>query len=166
MKDARICDEELLRKLDSAASPEVSGMLNRYFVAALCESAAARLRFKDAAIDNLAAEVQRLREWEAFAAHEIATLKSSLQYLREERRWIPVEEDLPEPDAPVFCHAYGSTWIGCRSSDEDGECWCGLLELPWYHKKGHWVVDPEFGGYQPTHWYPFPQPLPQPPEKQ
>ena len=62
MEDAKICDEELLRKLDSAASPEVSGMLNRYFVAALCESAAARLRFKDAAIDNLAAEVERLED--------------------------------------------------------------------------------------------------------
>ena len=60
--NAKICDDELLRKLDAAASPEVSGMLNRYFVAALCESAAARLRFKDAAIDNLAAEVERLDE--------------------------------------------------------------------------------------------------------
>lgn len=99
-------------------------------------------------------------------ADELNRLRAEVERLREERRWIPVEERLPEFEVPVFCHAYGSTWIGCRSSDEDGECWCGLLELPWYHKKGRWVVDPEFGDYKPTHWHPFPQPLPQPPEKQ
>ena len=145
MNDAQSCDEELLCKLDSAASPEVSGMLNRYFVAALCESAAARLRFKDAAIDNLAAEVERLRE---------------------ERRWIPVSERLPDRDEAVFLRDKGGVqYIGCLSHDEVGECWCRADGEPWYDGDG-WSCYADMGDYKPTHWHPFPQPLPQPPEKQ
>ena len=143
--DAKICDDELLCKLDAAASPEVSGMLNRYFVAALCESAAARLRFKDAAIDNLAAEVERLRE---------------------ERRWIPVSERLPDRDEAVFLRDKGGVqYIGCLSHDEVGECWCRADGEPWYDGDG-WSCYADMGDYKPTHWHPFPQPLPQPPEKQ
>ena len=122
------CDAELLRKLDSAASPEVSGMLNRYFVAALCESAAARLRFKDAAIDNLAAEVERLRE---------------------ERRWIPVEEGLPENYETVIA-AWG------LPPDRHP------IPAVVYCVDGLWLQVGYKTRLQVTHW----QPLPAPPKEE
>lgn len=113
MKDAKTCDEELLRKLDSAASPEVSGMLNRYFVAALCESAAARLRFKDAAIDNLAAEIERLRGENAC--------------LREATRWRKVEEELPS----------STGWHLVRyQNDEMGQSWYRNGHGNWVDRQG------------------------------
>ena len=119
MNDAQSCDEELLCKLDAAASPEVSGMLNRYFVAALCESAAARLRFKDAAIDNLAAEVERLRE---------------------ERRWRDADKEWPAGTEWCLCLTHNPTELTCLWFDGHGN-WTdanGYQQSP-----THWTVRPE-----------------------
>ena len=131
MKDAQACDDELLRKLDSAASPEVSGMLNRYFVAALCESAAARLRFKDAAIDNLAAEVERLRV---------------------ERRWIPVEERLPKKDGYYLTYR-----PGCAPEDRTVSLYFFATEGTW---EGSYFVASGLNcpTLKVTHWQPLPAP--------
>ena len=61
--------------------------------------------------------------------------------MREDLRWIPVAEMLPEPDVPVLVYLFRDSpyiaWI-----DEDGE---------WETEE--FIVDKE---YQPEFWFPLP----------
>ena len=97
---------------------------------------------------------------------ELTALRAEVERLREERRWIPVEERLPDRDEPVFLREKGGVqFIGCLSHDEVGECWCRADGEPWYAGDG-WFCYADVGDYKPTHWHPFPQPLPAPPEEE
>jgi hypothetical protein len=101
---------------------------------------------------------------QAKALAENAALRVEVERLREERRWIPVEERLPEFEVPVFLREKcGAQYIGCLSHDEVGECWCRADGEPWYDGDG-WSCYADVGDYKPTHWHTFPQPLPAQPD--
>jgi hypothetical protein len=82
---------------------------------------------------------------------EVSSLRSEVTRLREERRWIPVGERLPDLDVEVLVWQQGYTAIGWRE------------HRPWYTvPKTIWTLGDELDkGYPPekiTHWMPLPAP--------
>lgn len=71
---------------------------------------------------------------------ELAALRAEVERLREERRWIPVEERLPPANADVLCAVAG--WGSFSGSFQHGS---------WF-REGVWLEKP------PTHWQPLPAP--------
>ncbi len=82
---------------------------------------------------------------------EVLRLRAEIARLREERRWIPVGERLPDLDVEVLVWQQGYTAIGWRE------------HRPWYTvPKTIWTLGDELDkGYPPekiTHWMPLPAP--------
>ena len=105
-------------------------------------------------IREAAAEIARLREERRSIStllQKVEVLEADNKRLREERRWGPVGERLPEKDVPVLVRQDGSD----------------VTEIGWREYQPHYIV-PEtiwtFGddvdrGYPPesvTHWMPLP----------
>ena len=111
----------------------------------------AELNRLSADVAKLRAEVLHLEQQHALAKcgfdasqNIVAELRCENERLREERRWIPVEERLPEAGVWVICyHATHRLWFqGMRDCGE------------WTDAEGVLVA--------PTHW----QPLPAPPQEE
>lgn len=83
---------------------------------------------------------------EAETFDEVSALRAEVARLREERRWIPVGERLPEVDSEVLV-----AW----SYEEDKE---QVVSQAWRNHLGKFVSleDIEFFGV--THWMPLPAP--------
>lgn len=72
------------------------------------------------------------------AAERLQSLSAEVERLCAERRWIPVEERVPE---------VGKYFLACHSLHRS-------VWIQSYHKNGVWI------GLKPTHWMPLPE-LPQ-----
>ena len=91
--------------------------------------------------------------------HQIRLTDSQWALLRNQLRWIPVEERLPEDETPVLVY--------CIPRDDDGTPSCagcdghgGIISTAWYERLGdgdgeHWVSD---GLAPPLFWMPLPEP--------
>jgi len=82
---------------------------------------------------------------------KVESLEDEIARLREERRWVPVGERLPEIDVPVLVRQQG----------------CKYYEIGWREHRPHYIVpetiwtlgDELDKGYPPekiTHWMPMP----------
>ena len=96
--------------------------------------------------------VSRLRHWRglhlAHGGRLYEEAADEIERLREERRWIPVAERLPDEDEPVLWHGPGDTFCRAVVGKVDGRSidWGSDLNMD---------IARNF-----THW----QPLPPPPE--
>ena len=96
-------------------------------------------------------------------------LAAAVRKLRDERRWIPCSERLPDLETPVWllCWYKGrddkqrpNPFIGCRTDSGDGWIWADCMgsanlsvDEPW-----KWICDDaEMDDYEPTHWQPLPE---------
>lgn len=81
---------------------------------------------------------------EAFAKR-IAQQAEELERLGEERRWIPVDERLPEVYEKVLLIVEGLRFIGCRA------------EGGWYDQEGSAFFNLANEWMDVTHWMPLPE---------
>jgi hypothetical protein len=84
-----------------------------------------------------------------------------IERLRDERRWIPVSERLPEEYKTVLVAINGSVSAGeVRFPDSDSEC--GMDEPWWMVFKDKRDMSPEWASLvslnDVTHWMPLPEP--------
>ena len=156
---------ELISKLR-----DISNMRSAsYFKRTICKMAAQKLETQQARIAELEAELKeeryrhdRVQDFEVAEAQVLAKL-------REERRWIPVGERLPEPGRIVLVHQIFS-W---EKFEDGAEVTIGRLRPVPPDKKPYW----EFQHYRPdfrngtimdndiicpgseyvTHWMPLPE---------
>ncbi len=91
---------------------------------------------RDTRIDVKAAEIERLKQALHDARIENSGQAAELERIREARRWIPVEERLPETRDPVL-----TLWVS------------GIQSVKQYVEQYGWNT-----GAQVTHWMPLPQP--------
>ena len=72
---------------------------------------------------------------------ELTALRAEVERLREERRWIPVEERLPDDEADIIC------------------AYAGFKSFPGYRQGFNWFDDrDQHLAFPPTHWQPLPAP--------
>lgn len=77
----------------------------------------------------------------AVIADELNRLLAEIERLREERRWIPVGERLPEDEADVICG------------------YAGFKSFPGYRQGFNWFDERDSHlAFPPTHWMPLPEP--------
>ncbi len=68
-------------------------------------------------------------------------------------RWIPIDEELPPLDTPVWLIEGDAVFIGERSDDSDGWLWAHLRNDPVYYAVDKtWSCDSEQDDIKPTHW--------------
>ena len=138
---------ELISKLR-----DVSNMRSAsHFKRTICKMAAQRLEAQQARIAQLEAELKeeryrhdRVQDFEVAEAQVLAKL-------REERRWIPMRERLPEPDKQVLAIVSGR-WENI-TFDRAYEL------VSWSSDEG-WVMEawPELEDPEVTYWMPLPEP--------
>lgn len=106
--------------------------------------AADRIEAQAKEIEKLRGQNKQLREAAALVAKESAELL--------ERRWIPVEERLPELDELVLVIASGKPKENITLDN--------AVELATLYSDG-WCLEmwPEWTGATVTHWMPLPEPL-------
>ena len=93
---------------------------------------------RDWSIDRFLSDMDQLQK-------ENIALHAEVERLREERRWIPVSERLPDDEVNVICgYAHFKSFPGFRRG------------FNWFDERDSHLMFP------PTHW----QPLPAPPEKE
>lgn len=88
------------------------------------------------AMEALDAEIERLKQALHDARIENSGQAAELERIREARRWIPVEERLPETRDPVL-----TLWVS------------GMQSVKQYDAQHGWNT-----GAQVTHWMPLPEP--------
>lgn len=131
---------------------EVSNMRSAsHFKRTICKMAAQKLEAQQSRIAELEAELKderyrhdRVQDFEVAEAQELAKL-------REERRWIPVGERLPEADEQVLAIVSG-IWKNITFER--------AYELVNWSSDEGWIMEawPEFENPEVTHWMPLPEP--------
>lgn len=103
------------------------------------------------AIEQLTADLERSKEWEAFWEKEAnEALKKFQTTVASMPRWIPVTERLPKTDDIVIVAIH----------DDSGDTPYDVTNVGFYldvFPLGVWVVENERCNYI-THWMPLPQP--------
>ena len=138
---------ELISKLR-----DISNMRSAsHFKRTICKMAARRLEAQQARIGQLEAELKeeryrhdRVQDFEVAEAQELSKL-------RQERRWIPVGERLPEPDKQVLAIVSGR-WENIAFNR--------AYELASWSSDEGWIMEewPELEDLEVTYWMPLPEP--------